>query len=320
MGDFEPGYLALHRSGELARRIQAAREVLASCRLCPRECGVDRLNGKAGFCKAGPLPRVASWNTHRWEEPPISGTRGSGTIFFSHCTGRCIFCQNYPISQLGVGNDVSVERLAEMMLELQARGCHNINFVTPTHYVSQILEALPHAIAGGLRIPLLYNTSGYDSLETIRLLDGVVDIYLPDAKYADEAVAHEVSGFPGYVAANRAALREMLRQVGDTLVCDEDGIARHGLIVRHLVLPGGLAQTREVLHWLASELSPRVHISLMDQYFSAHKALTHPILGRKVSDEEYLDALAAFDEAGFEDGWRQERELDCGLDEFQEGE
>ncbi|HIC93534.1 MAG TPA: radical SAM protein [Anaerolineae bacterium] len=181
-----PSYLELHRSGELKGRIERAQAMLAECRLCPRECGVDRLKGEQGFCRAGAEPIVASWNIHPWEEPPISGTRGSGTIFFSGCTGRCLFCQNYPISQLGVGNAVSVQRLAEMMLELQDRGCHNINLVTPTHFVPQILAALELAIEGGLRLPLVYNTSGYERVETLELLDGVVDIYLPDAKYADD--------------------------------------------------------------------------------------------------------------------------------------
>ena len=303
-----PTYLELHRSGELKRRIERAYAMLSQCRLCPRECGVDRLRGERGFCRAGAEPIVASWNVHPWEEPPISGTRGSGTIFFSGCTGRCLFCQNYPISQLGVGNTVSVQRLAEMMLELQDRGCHNINLVTPTHFVPQILAALELAIEGGLRLPLVYNTSGYERVETLQLLDGVVDIYLPDAKYADDETARRLSGFVRYVEANRAALREMFRQVGDELVLDGEGIARRGLIVRHLVLPEGLAGTPEVLRWIAENLSPRVHVSLMDQYFPAHKAVGHPVLGRKITAEEYAEALRAFEEAGLTNGWMQEHE------------
>jgi len=303
-----PTYLELHRSGELKRRIERAYAMLAECRLCPRECGVDRLRGERGFCRAGAEPIVASWNVHPWEEPPISGTRGSGTIFFSGCTGRCLFCQNYPISQLGVGNTVSVQQLAEMMLELQDRGCHNINLVTPTHFVPQILAALELAIEGGLRLPLVYNTSGYERVETLQLLDGVVDIYLPDAKYADDETARRLSGFVRYVEANRAALREMFRQVGDELVLDGEGIARRGLIVRHLVLPEGLAGTPEVLRWIAENLSPRVHVSLMDQYFPAHKAVGHPVLGRKITAEEYAEALRAFEEAGLTNGWMQEHE------------
>ena len=307
-GETFPSYLNLYRSGELARRIERAYVSLEDCRLCPRECGVNRLQGKQGFCRAGAQPKVASWNVHPWEEPPISGTRGSGTIFFSGCTGRCLFCQNYPISQLGVGNEVSVERLAEMMLELQHKGCHNINLVTPTHFVPQIMAALPYAIERGFRLPLVYNTSGYEMLETLELLEGVVDIYLPDAKYADDETARRLSGFVGYVEANRAALKEMYRQVGEELALDDEGIAWRGLIVRHLVLPDGLAGTPEVLRWLAEHLSPRVHVSLMDQYFPAHKAVGHPILGRKITVEEYEEALSAFDEAGLENGWKQEHE------------
>jgi len=303
-----PSYLELHRSGELKRRIERAYAMLSQCRLCPRECGVDRLRGERGFCRAGAEPIVASWNVHPWEEPPISGTRGSGTIFFSGCTGRCLFCQNYPISQLGVGNTVSVQQLAEMMLELQDRGCHNINLVTPTHFVPQILAALELAIEGGLRLPLVYNTSGYERVETLQLLDGVVDIYLPDAKYADDETARRLSGFVRYVEANRAALREMFRQVGDELVLDGEGIARRGLIVRHLVLPEGLAGTPKVLRWIAENLSPHVYVSLMDQYFPAHKAVGHPVLGRKITAEEYAEALRAFEEAGLTNGWMQEHE------------
>lgn len=300
-----PGYLRLHATGELAQRIERAQRILEHCTLCPRDCGVDRLAGEKGYCRAGAEPVVASWNAHHWEEPPISGTRGSGTIFFTHCTGRCLFCQNYPISQLGVGQQVSVERLGEMMLELQERGCHNINLVTPTHWMPQILAALLDAIAGGLRLPLVYNCSGYEGLEALQLLDGVVDVYLPDSKYADDAVARRLSGFRGYIEANRTALREMYRQVGPKLVLDQDGIAARGMIVRHMVLPGGLAGTAQVLEWLGRELSPDVYVSLMSQYFPAFKAVDDPTLGRKITAEEYLEALSAFDVLGLEHGWRQ---------------
>lgn len=301
-----PSYLALYRSGELAARAERARQVLQHCTLCPRECGVDRLAGELGYCRAGARPQIASWNAHPWEEPPISGTRGSGTIFVSNCTGRCLFCQNYPISQLGVGNEVSEARLAEMMMELQERGCHNINWVSPTHYVPQIVNALVLAVPMGFHLPLVYNTSGYDSLETIRLLDGVMDIYLPDAKYDDDEPALRLSGFRGYVAANRAALREIYAQVGHELVLDENGIARRGMIIRHMVLPQGLAGTRNVLSWISRELSPLIHISLMAQYFPAHRAVGDPILGRRITQKEYLEALEAFDATQIERGWRQE--------------
>ncbi len=310
----EPSYLALHRTGELGRRARAALEALRNCRLCPRHCGVDRLNGGRGACGMGYQPVIASWNAHPWEEPPISGTRGSGTIFFSGCTGKCIFCQNYPISQLRYGNVVTIERFAGMMLALQRRGCHNINLVTPTHFVPQVLAAVDLAAEAGLRLPLVYNSSGYETVETLRLLEGVIDIWLPDAKYTDDAVARRVSGFPGYVAANRAALKEIYRQVGDELLLDEDGIARRGMIIRHLVLPGGLADTAGVMRWIADELSPRVHVSIMDQYFPAHKALADPLLGRKITPEEYDAALAAFEDAGLVNGWMQEHE-DCIPDE-----
>jgi len=305
---WEPSYLRLHRSGELARLAKEAWASLDNCTLCPRACGVNRLKGEHGVCRVAADPVVASWNVHLWEEPPISGTRGSGTIFFAGCTGRCRFCQNYPISQFGYGNRVSVERLGGMMLELQQRGCHNINFVTPTHFMPQILGAVDSAAARGLHLPLVYNTSGFESIETLQLLQDVIDIWLPDAKYADDAAASRISGFPGYVAHNRAALHEIYRQVGDDLVMDEMGIALRGLIVRHLVLPQDLAGTAEVLRWLATQLSPRLHVSLMDQYFPAHKVLDDPILGRKITAEEYDAALDAFDAAGLENGWMQEHE------------
>lgn len=301
-----PAYLQLYASGELTHRIELGRRMLEHCILCPRKCGVNRLSGETGYCRAGAEPVVASWTAHPWEEPPISGTKGSGTIFFTHCTARCLFCQNYPISQLGVGQQVTVLRLAEMMLELQARGCHNINLVTPTHFVPQILAAMPAAIEAGLHLPLVLNSSGYEAIEMLLLLDGVVDIYLPDAKYAENATARRLSGFLGYVEANRAALFEMCRQVGEDLVLDADGLAVRGMIIRHMVLPAGLAGTEQVLSWIANELSPRIHISLMAQYFPAHQAVGDPVLGRKITEEEYLEALAAFDALGLERGWRQE--------------
>ena len=304
----EPSYIALHRSGELARRALAARAALTRCVLCPRACGADRLRGEFGACRMGTDPVVASWNVHPWEEPPISGTRGSGTIFFSGCTGKCCFCQNYPISQYGYGNRVGIKRLAEMMVALQARGCHNINFVTPTHFVPQILAAVDVAASRGLRLPLVYNTSGYETIETLRLLENVIDIWLPDAKYADDAIAQQISGLPKYVAHNRAALREIHRQVGEKLLLNRDGIAQRGMIIRHMVLPGSLAGTESVLRWIAAEISQRVHVSLMDQYFPAYRAVSHPLLGRKITPQEYEAALAAFEEADMENGWTQEHD------------
>ena len=301
----QAGYVALYERGELQARIDAAWAMMARCELCPHRCGAQRLAGEQGMCRTGAQPRVSSWTLHAWEEPPISGSRGSGTIFFSGCTGRCIYCQNYPISQLGYGQPVSTERLAEMMVELQHRGAHNINFVTPTHVMPHILAALPAAIEKGLRLPLVYNTSGYERVESLRLLEGVIELWLPDSKYADDAVARRLSGFVNYVENNRAALGEIYRQVGHRLLLDNEGIARRGMIVRHMVLPGRLAGTEEVLAWLARALSPRVHVSLMDQYFPAYRALEDPVLGRKIRWREYQAALEAFDEAGLARGWRQ---------------
>ena len=305
----EPGYRALHDDGRLSERVKEAQQRLAACDLCPRQCGVNRLAGELGYCRAGPLARVASHNVHMGEEPPISGWRGSGTIFFSHCTAHCLFCQNYPISQLGVGDEVSSLELAEMMLALQRRGCHNINLVTPTHFVPQILQAVDAAVARGLIIPLLFNTSGYDRVATLQLLDGVVDIYLPDAKYADDRVARRLSGFEDYVLHNRRALLEMRRQVGEQLLLDDRGIALRGMVVRHLVLPAGLSQTEQVTRWIAENLGRGTYMSLMSQYFPAHKAIDHPVLSRRLFPEEYQAALWALDEVGLECGWRQGLDL-----------
>jgi putative pyruvate formate lyase activating enzyme len=306
-----PGYLSLFQSGELQRRAEEALSRLSRCRICPRDCDVNRLEDQRGYCHGGLRAIVASWNRHPWEEPPISGTRGSGTIFFGGCSGRCRFCQNYPISQLGAGREVEGTELAEMMLKLQHKGCHNINLVTATHFVPQVLAALVLAVETGLSIPLVYNCAGYESLDTLQLLDGVVDIYLPDAKYSDDESAREFSGFSHYVEMNQAALREMYRQVGELQV-DNDGIAMRGLIIRHMVLPGGIAGTAQVLHWIASEISPTVHVSLLAQYFPAHRAIGHPLLGRKLTWEEYDAACAAFEAAELENGWLQELEEEDG--------
>jgi putative pyruvate formate lyase activating enzyme len=305
MAEAGPGYRDLYDRGILHRRVEAARERLLSCDICPRGCAVNRLEGERGYCRSGALAKVASVNAHHGEEPCLSSTRGSGTIFFSNCTGRCIFCQNYPISQLGSGSEMDTEELAEAMLSLQDRGCHNINLVTPTHFVPQILAALEGAVERGLRIPLVYNTSGYERVSTLELLDGVVDIYLPDAKYADEEVAHKLSDFDGYVEHNRRALLEMQRQVGEELVLNERDIAKRGLIIRHLVLPEGLSQTEEVLSWIAEKLSQKTYVSLMAQYFPAHKTVDHPRMGRRLKSHEYAQALETFDAAGLENGWRQ---------------
>ncbi|MBI5696728.1 MAG: radical SAM protein, partial [Nitrospirae bacterium] len=256
-----PGYLKLDRA-ELARRADKAHERLKKCDLCPNNCAVDRIAGQVGLCRAGADVEVASWNLHNGEEPPISGGRGSGTIFLSHCTMKCAYCQNWPISQKGNGKKTDSAGLAAMMLELKSRGAHNVNFVTPTHYMPRILEALVIAVDGGFDLPIVWNTSGYEVMPALKLLDGIVDIYLPDMRDACDRQAKKYSGVKMYSAYNRAAINEMFRQVGD-LVTDEDGIAVRGLIVRHLVLPRGISGTEEIMKFLAEEVSKGVHISLM---------------------------------------------------------
>jgi putative pyruvate formate lyase activating enzyme len=287
-----PSYLSLHRTGRLSRRIEKARSLLRKCTLCPWRCGVDRLAGERGFCRIGATARVASYAPHFGEEPPLVGSRGSGTIFLAGCNLRCVYCQNFDISQLDEGEDVSPEELAEMMISLQRQGCHNINFVTPTHVVPQILEALSHAADEGLVIPLVYNCGGYESEETLILLEGIFDIYLPDIKYADETIAEELSGPKDYAAAARRGVREMYRQVGN-LETDGDGIAARGLMVRHLVLPGNLSGVGEVLAFIARELSPETYVNLMDQYHPCFKTRDHPSLGRRVTREEMMAAYSA---------------------------
>jgi len=298
-----PSYLALYQNGELEKRVGEGLSALRCCVLCPRRCGVDRTL-EVGACRSGRLAQISSFNVHQGEEPPISGSRGSGTIFFTYCNLRCIYCQNYPISQIGHGRTVTAEGLAKIMLDLAHRGCHNLNLVTPSHLVPQILEALLLAIPQGFRLPIVYNTSGYDALETLALLDGIVDIYLPDMRYADEHVAFQLSGVGDYVARNREAVREMARQVGE-LQLDEDGIAKRGLIIRHLVLPDGLAGTQETFRFIAEEISPTTSLSVMAQYFPAYLASEHPLLGRSITIEEYASASDWLEEHGLENGWQQ---------------
>lgn len=298
-----PSYLKIGRD-LLKEKARKARALLSPCRLCPRKCGVDRLGGEIGFCKSGPNPIVSSRNLHNGEEPPISGTRGSGAIFFANCNLRCIFCQNYPISQMGVGEQTDAKGLADMMLNLQDRGAHNINFVTPSHAVASILEALVFAVEDGLKIPLVYNSSGYDSLEELEILDGIIDVYMPDSKYTDDKIAKRLSGVDDYVAVNRAALKEMHRQVG-ILEIGEDEIARRGLLIRHLVLPDGLAGSEEVFRFIAEEISPDTYISLMSQYFPANKASSYPEVGRMITKEEYRRALRSMRKYNMESGFRQ---------------
>jgi len=308
MKDSEPGYIALYRSGELERRAEALEARLSACDICPRECGVNRLEGELGFCHSARRPIVASVCAHHGEEPALSGSRGSGTVFFGNCNMRCVYCQNYQISQdykAQRRHEIDTGVLAERLLYLQDDlGCHNINLVSPSHFVPQIVRAVVEAVPLGLRLPLVYNTSSYDSVATLRELDGVVSIYLADLRYASDKWSRRFSKAPDYVERSRAAIKEMYRQVGE-LVTDGEGVARKGLIVRHLILPNGIAGSRDSLSWLVGELSPRVAVSLMSQYFPAHRARRNRLLSRTISAEEYDEVSRLVDELGIENGWMQ---------------
>ena len=293
---FVAAYLNLSRK-ELSLKIHQAFDLLRSCTLCPRKCMVNRTSGEHGFCRTLDKPYVSSWNPHFGEEAPLVGSRGSGTIFFTNCNLGCLFCQNYTISHLGEGGEMSFEALADTMLTLQKYGCHNINFVTPTHQVPMILKSLEIAIDRGLSVPLVYNCGGYEALETLNILDGVIDIYMPDFKYADSEVANKYSKAKDYPSVVKAAIREMHRQVGD-LVTDSRGIALRGLLVRHLVLPEGLAGTEEVVRFLAKEISPDTYTNIMAQYYPCYKAIEHPPMDRGLTNREYKEALEVARKAG----------------------
>lgn len=270
---------------------------LAACDLCPRRCGVDRLAGQQGFCRTGRLAKVAAHHPHFGEEAPLVGSSGSGAIFFSNCNLGCVFCQNYEISHLGEGEEVTARQLAAMMVHLGQQGCHNINLVTPSHVVAQILEALPQAIEGGLSIPLVYNTSGYDEVNTLRLLEGIVDIYMPDFKFWSGESSRRFAKAEDYPEKARQAIGEMHRQVGDLLINDQ-GIADHGLLVRHLVMPEGLDESREILGFLARDISPATYVNVMDQYRPCGQAMNFPPLDRMLLPEEYRQALELAGHAG----------------------
>lgn len=293
----DPAYIALLKSGALALRAKTARKLLKACTLCPRRCAVDRLNEALGICRTGRQAVVASYDAHFGEEAPLVGRHGSGTIFFSHCNLGCIFCQNYDISHRGAGRSVSAQELAEMMLALQHSGCHNINFVTPSHVVPQILAALQIAADNGLHIPLVYNTSGYDRVRTLRLLEGVIDIYMPDFKFWDSRAAEQTAGASDYPVCTRRAIREMHRQVGD-LVIDDGGIARRGLLIRHLVMPAGLAGTEQVMAFIASEISSDTYVNVMGQYRPCGRAAEMKALATTLDVAALRQAVAAAKGAG----------------------
>ncbi len=293
------------QSGELAVRIRKAQKQLSACRLCPHACNVNRLRGEIGVCLATDRVRVYKYKQHFGEEPPISGIRGSGIIFFSGCTLRCVFCQNYPFSHWRRGHDISPVTLAKMFLLLQKLGVHNLNWVTPTHYLPQALEALGIAAEQGLRLPLVYNTNAFESREALELLDGLVDVYLPDFKYAFPEPARRYSKAKTYPRFAQAAIREMFRQVG-FLQVDATGMAQKGLIVRHLVLPNQLENTFEVLRFLAEDISPHIHLSLMTQYLPIWGAKRYAEINRRITRTEYQIVSDWVEKFGFTNGWLQE--------------
>lgn len=299
---------------KLEERVVALEELLRACTVCPKDCGNDRLNDEIAACYSGRLPIVSSYTAHFGEEPCLSGMHGAGNIFFGNCNLRCVYCQNFQISQTWKEqkkNEVTHERLAEMMLELQDRGCHNIGFVSPTHFAPQMARAILIAAERGLRLPIVYNTNAYDSVEVLRLLEGIVDVYLPDLKYADADAGFQYSKIRDYPRFARAAIKEMHRQMGDELVFDDNGLLRRGLLIRLLVLPNDIAGLEENLRWIRDELGPRTAISLMAQYYATNKAATDPryiLLSRRISEGEWFDAVSLLETLGIEEGFMQEYE------------
>ncbi len=293
----EPSYLKLYHSGELSERLEKAIGIMEKCTLCPRACGANRLVGETGHCRTGRKAKVAGFNAHFGEEGPLVGRYGSGTIFLSSCNLLCIFCQNYDISHLAQGTEVEPDQMAAMMLHLAERGCHNINFVTPTHMVPQIIEALIPAIEQGLEVPLVYNSGGYDSKETLQLLDGIFDIYMPDFKFWEARWAGRFCNAPDYREVATESIKEMHRQVGD-LVLDGEGIAVKGLLVRHLVMPEKVAGTPEIMEFLAGEISPNTYVNVMDQYRPCGRADEDEYINRRLTSREYKDAVEAAQKAG----------------------
>jgi putative pyruvate formate lyase activating enzyme len=312
--NFAPKYLKLLKTQELAKRVEQLEKLLESCTVCPKDCGNNRLNDEIAACYSGKLPIVSSYTAHFGEEPCLSGTHGAGNIFFGNCNLRCVYCQNFQISQTWKTqkrNEITHERLAEMMLELQAKGCHNIGFVSPTHFAPQMARGILIAAENGLKIPIVYNTNAYDSVEVLRLLDGIVDVYLPDLKYANDDAGFEFSKIRNYAQHAREAIKEMFRQMGDELIFDENGLLKSGLLIRLLVLPNDIAEISESLRWIRDELSPKVAISLMAQYYATNKAATddrYILLSRRISEREWFSAIEALETLGFEQGFMQEYE------------
>ena len=312
--NYEPKFTELYRAGELEQRVEQLEKLLASCVVCPKDCGNNRLNDEIAACYSGRLPIVSSYTAHFGEEPCLSGTSGAGNIFFGNCNLRCVYCQNHQISQTWKTqkkNETTHERLAEMMLELQARGCHNIGFVSPTHFAPQMARAILIAAEKGLRLPIVYNTNAYDSVAVLKLLDGIVDVYLPDLKYAENDAGFQFSKVRDYTTHARAAIKEMFRQTGERLTFDADGLLKGGLLIRLLVLPNDLAGIEENLRWIKNDLSPTVAISLMAQYYATNKAATderYILLSRRISEGEWFEAVSLLEELRIEEGFMQEYE------------
>ena len=307
----EPSYIDLLRTGELEARVERLMSMLEVCRICPRDCDVNRLNNAVAACYSGLRPIVSTYTPHFGEEPALVGTHGAGNVFLGLCNLRCVYCQNYQISQTFKeqrNNEVSFERLAEIFLELQRQGCHNINWISPTHFAPQLARSLLIAARAGLRLPVVYNTNAYDSVDVLKLLDGIVGVYLPDLKYSDDEAGREYSKVTEYVRHSRAAIKEMYRQMGDDLVYDDRGLVQRGLIIRLLVLPNDIAGIRESLQWIRDELSPRVSISLMAQYFPTNKVALerYPLISRKIRWREWLTAIEQMESLGMDEGWQQD--------------
>ena len=297
MAERQPGYLRLAESGGLERKVNLLNEKLKSCVICPHHCRVNRLEGERGFCRGGARAVVSSYGLHFGEEAPLVGQGGSGTIFFSHCTLQCVFCQNCEISHYGIGDEVSPSELARIMLSLQKKGCHNINLVSPTHYIPQIVHGLSLAVEEGLTLPLVYNTGGYEEFDTLKLLEGIVDIYMPDLKFGENERAKKYTKAANYFDLATTAVKEMQRQVG-CLKLDERQIAYRGLLIRHLVLPGNLAATDRVLEFIADELPKETAINIMAQYYPAHQAYNFPELAARITGKEYYEAVRYAEELG----------------------